>query len=307
MKYTVVTFVPLSSTYFCYYVVIISCSIKYDTHKFQPINRSDLFIYMSPLNHNFNHHRRRCLYGTISTSSSSCNERTSYHPLRQRFALFATASDKVITDATSLSSSSSSSSSSNTYDATTSMDLINQELRRALRRAYPSDYSIHNSSTMLFQGKSEFGDYQCNMAMPLSKVLKQKPRDIAETIMSNVAIDAHDDADSGDGVRSIIQKMDISGPGFINIHLSSHYIKHSLFRMLQPIKHLSKHTHIDDDDDASSSSSSSLSSSRTDEKHLSYNNNRVGIPMVTRPQRIVVDFSSPNIAKEMHVVRGREG
>jgi arginyl-tRNA synthetase len=213
--------------------------------------------------------------------------------------LFAT-SDKVITDATSSSSSAAAAalsavatSSSNSYDAT-SMELIDQELRRALRKAYPSDDNIHSSSTnmMLFQGKSEFGDYQCNIAMPLSKVLKQKPRDIAETIMSNVAVDA-------DGARSIIEKMDISGPGFINIHLSSYYIKQSLYRMLQPIELLNTH-------DVSSSSSPS----RTDEevmtkvKHQSYMySSRVGVPLVTRPQRIVVDFSSPNIAKEMHVVR----
>jgi arginyl-tRNA synthetase len=216
-------------------------------------------------------------------------------------------SDKVITDATSSSSSAAAlsavaTSSSNSYDAT-SMELIDQELRRALRKAYPSDDNIHSSSTnmMLFQGKSEFGDYQCNIAMPLSKVLKQKPRDIAETIMSNVAVDA-------DGARSIIEKMDISGPGFININLSSYYIKQSLYRMLQPIELLNTH------DVSSSPSSSSSSSSRTDEevmtkvKHQSYMySSRVGVPLVTRPQRIVVDFSSPNIAKEMHVVRGMDG
>ena len=188
------------------------------------------------------------------------------------------------------------------------MELIDQELRRALRRAYPSDDNIHSSSTsmMLFQGKSEFGDYQCNIAMPLSKVLKQKPRDIAETIMSNVAVD--DDDATADGVRSIIEKMDISGPGFINIHLSSYYIKQSLYRMLQPIELLNTHDVV-----SSSPSSSSSSSSRTDEevmtkvKQQSYMySSRVGVPLVTRPQRIVVDFSSPNIAKEMHVVRGRD-
>jgi len=196
--------------------------------------------------------------------------------------LDAIASDEVITDITS-SSSSSSSSSINNYDVT-SMDLIDQELRRALRRAYPSDHSIHSTNTMLFQGKSEFGDYQCNIAMPLSKILKQKPRDIAETIMSNIAVDA-------DGARSVIEKMDISGPGFINIHLSSYYIKRSLYQMLQPVELHNKYVSTSSDDKSPSS-----------KIDLSYN--RVGIPHVTQPQRIVVDFSSPNIAKEMHVVRG---
>ena len=34
---------------------------------------------------------------------------------------------------------------------------------------------------------------------------------------------------------------------------------------------------------------------------LTDSNNRLNIPQVTSPSRIVVDFSSPNIAKEMHV------
>jgi arginyl-tRNA synthetase len=56
---------------------------------------------------------------------------------------------------------------------------------------------------------------------------------------------------------------EIAGPGFINIRLRQDFLAQQVQHML------------------------------TDD--------RLGLPTVTRPQRIIVDFSSPNIAKEMHV------
>ena len=219
--------------------------------------------------------------------------------VRYKFSsLSAIASDNAITDLNPSTSSLSSTATTtttvsiNNYDAT-SKDLIDNEIRRALQKAYPLDKSIQHTNTMLFQGKSEFGEYQCNIAMPLSKTLKQKPRDIAEAIMCNMNVD---DA-TGGGTRSIIGSMDISGPGFINIHLSPYYIKQSLYKMLLPVELTANDNNNSSNDDDDSQSSSSSSSRKN---LVSFD--RVGIPKVTRPQRIVVDFSSPNIAKEMHVV-----
>jgi arginyl-tRNA synthetase len=62
----------------------------------------------------------------------------------------------------------------------------------------------------------------------------------------------------------MISKAEIAGPGFINIYLSDSYLCSKLMAM-------------------------------------SNDSTRLGISTVVTPQRVIVDFSSPNIAKEMHV------
>lgn len=98
--------------------------------------------------------------------------------------------------------------------------------------------------------KVEFGDYQLNSAMALAKELKQKPRDIAQSIVDTVELD------------DIVEKMEIAGPGFINIHLKGNAIAQSV----------------------------NLANS------LPY----FGMSL-PESQTIVVDYSAPNLAKEMHV------
>ena len=168
-------------------------------------------------------------------------------------------SSLISSSLSSLSSLSSSLSSSNRNiikcysslkDGGGERGILSQRVRDALITAYGNDGIL--VEPMVLPGKSEFGDYQCNAALPLSKILKLKPRDIAEKLMSTLQVD------------DIVERMDISGPGFINIHMSSNYIKNKLLKMVK--------------DDT-----------------------RLGISIVENPQRVVVDFSSPNIAKEMHV------
>lgn len=97
----------------------------------------------------------------------------------------------------------------------------------------------------------KFGDFQCNVALPLAKILSEKPRAIAEKIVA--AID----------LTEICEPLEIAGPGFINIKLTNNYLV-SQIKLIQ--------TDI-----------------------------RLGVEKVSESERIIVDFSSPNIAKEMHV------
>ncbi|WP_299077321.1 arginine--tRNA ligase [uncultured Paraglaciecola sp.] len=95
-----------------------------------------------------------------------------------------------------------------------------------------------------------FGHYQFNGAMALSKVLKQNPRDIAQKIVDAVDLDAE------------VEKLEIAGPGFINIHLKPEWLAQQ------------------------------LESANAD--------SRLGINP-EQQQTAVIDYSAPNLAKEMHV------
>lgn len=98
--------------------------------------------------------------------------------------------------------------------------------------------------------RAEFGDYQFNGAMALAKLLKQKPRDIAAKIVEAVELD------------DVADKLEIAGPGFINIHLHPEWMASQLQSALQ--------------------------------------DPRLGVEKQAE-QTVVIDYSSPNLAKEMHV------
>lgn len=99
---------------------------------------------------------------------------------------------------------------------------------------------------------AKFGDFQINGAMPLAKELRRPPRELAQPIADALAgIDA-------------IEKAEVAGPGFVNIHLAPAWIAARLTDALR-------------------------------------DRDRDGVPAVEDVSKIVVDFSSPNIAKQMHV------
>ena len=98
--------------------------------------------------------------------------------------------------------------------------------------------------------RPEFGEYQFNGAMALAKVLQQKPRDIAEKIVAAVQLD------------DIAEKLEIAGPGFINVHLKPQWLAEQLVKAKQ--------------------------------------DPRLGVDIEAQ-KTVVIDYSSPNLAKEMHV------
>ncbi|WP_075618412.1 arginine--tRNA ligase [Paenisporosarcina indica] len=57
------------------------------------------------------------------------------------------------------------------------------------------------------------GDYATNIAMQLTKIAKKPPRAIAEAILENL-----------DTTGTVIEKIDIAGPGFINITIRKDYL-----------------------------------------------------------------------------------
>lgn len=98
----------------------------------------------------------------------------------------------------------------------------------------------------------KFGHYQCNSAMKLTKLLGVPPRTIAEAVSQQL------------NDEPMFAKVEVAGPGFINITLSNEYLT-------------------------------------TGVNGLATDTERLGCTKTDRPKKVVIDFSSPNIAKEMHV------
>lgn len=98
--------------------------------------------------------------------------------------------------------------------------------------------------------KVQFGDYQANGVMAVAKKLGMAPRQLAEQVLSHLDL------------SGIASKVEIAGPGFINIFLAPAFLAENV--------------------------SSALKSER------------LGVAQ-PQAQTVVVDYSAPNVAKEMHV------
>lgn len=98
--------------------------------------------------------------------------------------------------------------------------------------------------------KAQFGDYQANGIMAAAKKLGQNPREFAQQVLDHL--------DLGE----MVDKLEIAGPGFINIFLNKDWL-----------------------------AKESLNAAFDDKLGINTHQN----------QTIVVDYSSPNVAKEMHV------
>ena len=123
-------------------------------------------------------------------------------------------------------------------------ELLKQRFSAAMTAAgIPGDCS----PALALSSKPQFGDYQANGAMGAAKRLKTNPRELATKILDNLDLDG------------IAEKVEIAGPGFINIHLSKDYLANTLM------------------------------------------DNAPILSKTSEPQTVVVDYSSPNLAKEMHV------
>jgi len=130
---------------------------------------------------------------------------------------------------------------------------LEEKLKAALLSAYPELKKAQEELQVeVVQSTLEkFGDYQCNTPMKLAKKLKEGPRQIAESITKHLE------------QKPEIQKIEIAGPGFINITIDKDFI-----------------------------------SKKTQEI---FDSPRLGIETPQRKQKIIVEFSSPNVAKELHV------
>ena len=124
------------------------------------------------------------------------------------------------------------------------VQVLTERFQAALGTAFGEEYAAADPVIR----PSQFADFQANAALALAKRLGENPRAVAQRI-----VDALD-------LTGIAEAPEISGPGFVNVRLSSAWIGGQ----------------VDGLDD------------------------RLGVP-TQEPQTIPVDYSAPNVAKEMHV------
>ena len=132
------------------------------------------------------------------------------------------------------------------------MELLTIKLKKLfsknISRIFGADYiekiDIQNST------KKEFGDFQTNFAMMSSKLIAKNPREIANTIIENFE------------KNDIIEKLEVAGPGFINIFLKNSFLNEEIKKL---------------------------------------ENEKYDFSFLNTGKTVIIDYSSPNIAKRMHI------
>lgn len=129
-------------------------------------------------------------------------------------------------------------------------ETLNDRFQTAFIQAFGTEIDVI-TPLVVVATNPKFGDYQCNVALPLGKKLGKPPRDIAQTLINVLEI------------NDICEDPTIAGPGFINLTLKPNFLEQQLALIQSDVN--------------------------------------LGVEKAQPPQRIVIDFSSPNIAKDMHV------
>jgi arginyl-tRNA synthetase len=142
------------------------------------------------------------------------------------------------------------------YSMQTILHRLQQKIEGALKSGFgaelPQD-SVLLEPEVVQSSQPQFGHYQCNNSLKIAKELKRNPRQVAEAIVALLKEDKD----------AILSKIEIAGPGFINMTVDTQFLSKEINGVL-----------ADD---------------------------RLGVPLPEKKQKIIVEFSSPNIAKELHV------
>ncbi|HCS64763.1 MAG TPA: arginine--tRNA ligase [Cellvibrio sp.] len=127
-------------------------------------------------------------------------------------------------------------------------ELLNQRVLNAMAAVgVPADLPA-----LIAPGKKVgFGDYQANCAMGAAKAMGTNPRELAAKIVASLDL------------AGIADKIEIAGPGFINIDLKPEWLGEQIAK--------------------------------------AQSDARLQVEQVSTPQNVVIDYSGPNLAKEMHV------
>ena len=130
-------------------------------------------------------------------------------------------------------------------------DTLESWLKAGFEAAFPgNDFSDVKA---LPATDAKFGDFQCNDALAAAKKLHAPPRKIAEAVFAQLEASR----------PAFVAKLELAGPGFLNITVSPDWIAARLASLASDV-------------------------------HL-------GVPQTGAGKKVVIDYSSPNAAKQMHI------
>ena len=109
--------------------------------------------------------------------------------------------------------------------------------------------------------QARFGDYQCNAIMAAAKKLGSLPNNKADRISHQLAL--ADRVVQQLDLAGIAEKTEVASPGFINIYLDKNWLSKIL--------------------------------------DAAWQDERLSVERSSQPDTVVVDYSAPNVAKEMHI------
>ncbi|HTM46579.1 MAG TPA: arginine--tRNA ligase [Polyangiaceae bacterium] len=130
------------------------------------------------------------------------------------------------------------------------IDALQQAVAAAVAAALGDEHA--GTDPLLRPSKdTKFGDFQANLAMSLGKKLGKPPRQLADMIAQQLQ--------PGD----LLSKVEVAGPGFINLTVSAQALNRATAVMLK--------------------------------------SERLAVPLIQAAGTAVIDYGSPNCAKEMHI------
>ncbi len=115
--------------------------------------------------------------------------------------------------------------------------------------------------------RPDLAQFQCNCAMAAAKKAGKNPRDVAQNIIDSLSLTPSPHRGEGRGEGGIFSKLEIAGPGFINITITDEFLKSHLCEVA--------------------------------------NDARRGVEDTGQGRLAFLDYGGPNIAKAMHVAHLR--
>lgn len=131
------------------------------------------------------------------------------------------------------------------------------ELSAIVGQAFADEGLDASFGKVIVSDRPDLAQFQSNGAMAAAKAAKKNPRQVAEAVIARLS--AH----------PAFEKLDIAGPGFINIVVKDAFLSQSLSALAK--------------------------------------DPRAGAEMAAKRETIVLDYGGPNIAKPMHVGHLRSG